>query len=181
MTAPADVLAFWFAPGRADKWFERDEGFDAEVRETLGPLCRQALDGGLDHWGETARGTLALIILLDQVPRNLFRGEARAFAGDERALALAKRALARGLDQDLAVEERVFLYMPLEHCEALADQELCVALMSGLEGDPKWLDYALRHRDIIARFGRFPHRNALLGRASTPEEEAFLGEPGSSF
>lgn len=181
MSGPEEVLAFWFAPGREAQWFKRDGAFDAEVRDRLGPLSEQALDGALDHWAGTARGALALVILLDQVPRNLFRGRARAFAGDARALALAKQAIERGFDRDLAASQRLFLYMPLEHCESMEEQELCVALTAALDGNPDWLDYAVRHRDIIARFGRFPHRNAVLGRRSTPEEEAFLKQPGSSF
>jgi uncharacterized protein (DUF924 family) len=115
------------------------------------------------------------------VPRNLFRGDARAFAADAKALAVTKRALEAGLDKKLRQVERMFLYLPLEHCEDLADQELCVTLIGGLDENPNWHDYAIRHRDVIARFGRFPHRNVALGRVDTPEEEAFLKEPGSSF
>jgi uncharacterized protein (DUF924 family) len=178
---PETVLAFWFAEGMAARWFEPDPAFDAEVRSRLEPLYHQAVAGELDAWAAGARGALALVILLDQVPRNFYRGDPRAFAGDARALAVTKDALARGLDRELAQAERMFLYMPLEHCEELPDQELCVELMGRLDEDPKWRDYALRHRDIIARFGRFPHRNAALGRESTVEEEAFLKQPGSSF
>ena len=123
---------------------------------------------------------MALVILLDQFPRNLFRGQARAFAGDARALALAKRAVAAGLDEAMPRAHRLFLYMPFEHSEDLADQETCIERMTAL-GSAGYLDYARRHRDIIARFGRFPHRNAALGRDSTAEEIAFLKEPGSSF
>jgi uncharacterized protein (DUF924 family) len=137
--------------------------------------------GELDAWAAGARGALALVILLDQVPRNLSRGDPRAFAGDAKALAVTKDALGRGLDRELSQAERMFLHLPLEHCEDLRDQELCVELMGRLDENPKWRDYALRHRDIIKRFGRFPHRNAALGRESTAEEEAFLQEPGSSF
>jgi uncharacterized protein (DUF924 family) len=115
------------------------------------------------------------------VPRNLFRGDPRAFATDAEALAVTKRTLEGGLDKALRQAERVFLYLPLEHSEDLADQELCVTLTGALDENPEWHDYALRHRDVVARFGRFPHRNAVLGRANTPEEEAFLKEPGSSF
>lgn len=178
---PEDVLAFWFAAGMEARWFKADEAFDQEVRQALLPLHEQAAAGRLDHWQESAPGALALVILLDQVPRNLFRGEARAFATDARALAATKRALEKGFDAELRQVERVFLYLPLEHCEDLADQELCVRLVGALDENPEWRDYARRHRDVIARFGRFPHRNAVLGRETTPEEAAFLQEPGSSF
>ena len=161
--------------------FKADEAFDQEVRRALLPLYEQAAAGRLDHWQESANGALALVILLDQVPRNLFRGEPRAFATDARALAVTKRALAEGLDRKLRQVGRVFLYLPLEHCEDLADQEYCVQLIGALDENPDWADYARRHRDVIARFGRFPHRNAVLGRETTPEEAAFLQEPGSSF
>jgi len=178
---PEDVLDFWFAEGMAARWFKADEAFDQEVRQLLLPLHEQAAEGRLDHWQESAPGALALVILLDQVPRNMFRGEPRAFATDAQALAVTKRALAKGFDQELRQVERVFLYLPLEHCEDLADQELCVQLTSALDENPEWGDYARRHRDVIARFGRFPHRNAVLGRETTPEEAVFLQEPGSSF
>jgi uncharacterized protein (DUF924 family) len=178
---PDDVLAFWFAPGMEERWFKKDPAFDEEVRQILLPLNEQAAAGQLDDWRQSARGALALVILLDQVPRNLFRGEPRAFATDAKALAVTKRGLQQGLDQALRQAERVFLYLPLEHSEDLADQELCVTLIGALDENPKWHDYALRHRDVVARFGRFPHRNAVLGRANTPEEAAFLKEPGSSF
>jgi uncharacterized protein (DUF924 family) len=179
--APEEVLAFWFAEGMEQRWFKSDEAFDREVGEALQPLHEQAAAGRLDHWQASGRGALALVILLDQVPRNLFRGEARAFATDAEALAVTKRALENGLDKALRQGERMFLYLPLEHCEDLADQELCVTLTGQLDENPEWHDYALRHRDIVARFGRFPHRNAVLDREATPEERAFLKKPGSSF
>lgn len=180
ITAAGDVLAFWFAEGMDTRWFKADEAFDQEVRRALLPLHEQAAAGRLDHWRETARGALALVILLDQVPRNLFRGDPRAFATDAQALAVTKDALAKGLDQELRQVERMFLYLPLEHCENLAEQELCVQLIGALDENPEWCNYARRHRDIVARFGRFPHRNAVLGRASSDEELAFL-ESGNDF
>jgi uncharacterized protein (DUF924 family) len=176
-----DVLGFWFAQGMEARWFKKDPAFDAEVRARLLPLHERAAAGHLDHWQGSARGALALVILLDQVPRNLFRGRPQAFATDAKALAVTKRALDEGLDTALAQPERMFLYLPLEHCEDLADQDLCVRLTSALDENPEWHDYALRHRDVVARFGRFPHRNAALGRDTTPEEAAFLKQPGSSF
>lgn len=175
------VLAFWFADGREAQWFERSETFDAAVREALEALHLRAAAGTLDHWAETPRGALALVILLDQVPRNLYRGTARAFATDAKARAVCRAALDAGHDAALAsAAERLFLYLPLEHSEDLADQERCVGLVAAL-GDAEQLRYAERHREIVQRFGRFPHRNAALGRETTEAEAAFLQEPESSF
>lgn len=175
-----DVLAWWFAPETKPRWFGGGEAFDVAVRERLGALCERALAGELAGWAADSRGLLALVILLDQVPRNIFRGTPRAFAGDLEAWALARLAVDRGFDQGLSVDERLFLYLPFEHAEDLAAQERSVALFRAL-GDPGYLDYAIRHEDVIERFGRFPHRNAILGRESTAEELAFLEQPGSSF
>lgn len=178
--APRDVLAFWFAPGGEDRWFTPDPAFDAEIGQRFGALVEEALAGGLAAWAETPDGALALCLLLDQFPRNLWRGTPRAFAGDAMARALAADALAAGHDRAMPVDRRLFLYLPFEHSEELADQQRCLALVGTL-GDARLLDYARRHRDVIARFGRFPHRNAILGRPSTPEEARFLQQPGSSF
>ena len=175
------VLDFWFAPGMAPRWFVKDAAFDAEVRERLGADYEAALEGRYERWAADSRGCVALCVLLDQVPRNLYRDDPRAFASDARALAVTRQALAEGLDRALGQAERAFLYMPLEHAEDLELQELCVRLMAELDEDPQWLDYARRHREVIARFGRFPHRNAVLGRASSEEEVAFLQQEGSSF
>jgi uncharacterized protein (DUF924 family) len=178
----AEVLGFWFAPERRKHWFDASETFDAEVRRALGPRYEAAASGRLDGWRESAEGCLALCILLDQVPRNVFRGTARAFATDPQARAVARHAVERGFD--LAVEDqdrRMFLYLPLEHSEELADQDLCVALCRERIDDADYLRYAERHREIVARFGRFPHRNAVRGRPSTLQETAFLKEPLSSF
>ena len=177
---PEDVLAWWFAPETKAEWFAGGEAFDAAVRGRLGPLFARAARGELDGWAVEPCGLLALVILLDQVPRNIFRGTPRAFEGDARALALARLAVDRGLDRGFSVDERLFLYLPFEHAEDLADQERSVALFRAL-GDADYLDYAIRHLAVIERFGRFPHRNAILGRASTAAELAFLEEPGSSF
>ncbi len=176
-----DILGFCFAEGPSCRWFVKDPAFDAEVRARLADLHEMAATGAFDRWRETPAGCLALCILLDQAPRNLFRGDARSYASDTAAREVTRYALARDLDHGLAREQRLFLYLPLEHSENLADQELSVQLFAGLDENPEWLDYAVRHRDIIARFGRFPHRNAVLGRASTPEETEFLTQPGSSF
>ena len=177
---PGDVLAFWFAPGMAERWFKPDPAFDAEIAGRFGALVGPALAGELDAWGETPDGALALCLVLDQFPRNVWRGTARAFSCDARARQVATAALAAGHDREVPADRRLFFYLPFEHSEDLADQERCMSLMAALP-DPELLDYARRHRNIVARFGRFPHRNAILGRASTAEEIEFLQEPGSSF
>ena len=179
--SPGEVLDFWFAEGMAERWFVKDPAFDAEVRARLLPLHERAAAGELAAWRASARGCLALVILLDQVPRNVFRDDPRAFTSDAQALTITKHARNRGFDRALPQIERVFLYLPLEHCESLADQELCVTLIGALDENPEWRDHAVRHRDIVARFGRFPHRNAALGRETTLEEAAFLELPDSSF
>lgn len=170
-----DVTAFWREAGPA-KWFAKDDAFDAAIRARFGEATRAALDGGFDDWREGAEGTLALLLLLDQFPRNLFRGEARAFAGDARARELAREALARGFDLAVEAELRPFLHLPFMHSEDLADQELMVALARWRHPE-NTQRFAGLHRDIIAQFGRFPHRNAALGRETTPEEAAFLARP----
>ena len=175
-----DVLEFWFDEATRPHWYLRSEAFDARVRDELGPLHARAVRGELDAWATEPRGALAVIILLDQASRNLHRGSADAFASDALALKHARATVDAGHDRAFTEVERVFLYMPFEHSEALADQERCVALMSELP-TPQWRDYAERHHRIVARFGRFPHRNAVLGRESTPEELEFLKQPGSSF
>jgi len=181
MTSISDVLGFWFGPGMAARWFVSDPAFDAEVKARLGQAAEAAARGELDHWAETPEGSLALVLLLDQVPRNLHRGDARAFHGDAAARAVTRRALEAGFDRELPQAQRLFLYLPLEHSEALTDQEDCCRLIEELSDNPDWADYARQHRDIVARFGRFPHRNVVLGRESTSEEQDFLKKPGSSF
>jgi uncharacterized protein (DUF924 family) len=181
MSTPDAVLEFWFSPRIRPKWFVRSDELDREIRDTFGELHARAASGALDGWAASPRGALALVILLDQFPRNMFRGTPEAFATDAKAREVAHAALDAGHDHDLTQEERVFLYLPLEHSEDLADQERCVELMRALDDSPIWHDYAVRHRDVIARFGRFPHRNAILGRESTAEECEFLMQPGSSF
>jgi len=185
--SPDDVLAFWFGSGvaygqRHPRWFEKNAAFDAEVtRHFLG--LYEALAGNRD-WLDGEKPCLARIIALDQFPRHMFRGSARAFAADPLALEAARIAVERGYDRTMLPVERLFVYLPFEHSEALADQERACALTESLPQFPETADahrYAIAHRDIIARFGRFPHRNAALGRASTPEEVEFLRQPGSSF
>jgi len=175
-----DVLAFWFDDATRPGWFVRSEAFDARVRDELGPLHARAARGELDAWSADPRGALALVILLDQAPRNLHRGSPDSFASDAAALRHARAVVDAGHDRGLSEVERVFLYLPFEHSESLADQDRCLDLMSDLP-TPMWRDFADRHRRIVARFGRFPHRNAILGRESTPEEVEFLKQPGSSF
>lgn len=175
------VLDFWFAPGRERQWFVWDTAFDEAIGVALGAAYERAARGELAAWRNQPAGCVALCILLDQVPRNLLRGDARAFATDEMARAVTRHALAKGFHHALPLAWRLFLYLPLEHSESLSDQEDCVRLCEALDGNPEWTAYARAHRDIIARFGRFPHRNAALGRATTEEEAAFLTQPGSSF
>lgn len=175
-----EVLDFWFDPASKAQWFEPDAAFDRAVAARLGDLHRRAADGDLDAWQSCAEGCVALCILLDQAPRGLFRGDARAFATDAKALAVAKRALAEGFDRELPVEQRQFLYLPLMHSEHLADQEQCVALYEAEELRHN-LHHAVEHADIIRRFGRFPHRNSALGRPSSAEEEAYLRDGGKQF
>jgi len=173
--APQDVLAFWRAAG-PDKWFTKDTAFDDEIRSRFLATYEAAAARTL-AWDDTAEGALALLIVLDQFPRNIFRGSARAFAADPLAREIATRAIARGLDSQVAVPERSFFYLPYEHSETLADQERGVAL-NRASGDADALKWAELHADIIRRFGRFPHRNAVLGRATTAEEQIFLDGGG---
>lgn len=184
MTAATDadgVIDFWFAEASKARWYKSDPAFDAEVWARLGPLHEAAAAGKLDGWRETPRGALALAILLDQVPRNAYRGRAQAFACDARARAVALDAIGRDFDKDPSVtsDMRQFFYTPLEHSEALADQELCVRLVAERVGPGRLLDYARQHLAVIERFGRFPGRNAALGRETTLEEAAWLADsPG---
>jgi len=186
-TTPGDVLAFWFgAPPHTERgeWFRKDAAFDAAIRERFGDALARGLAGAFGEWCGEPRGALARVVLLDQFTRNAFRDTPRAFAGDARALATADDAIRRGFDASLDRYERWFLYIPYEHSEDLAMQRRALELFGALardEGLDGPLRYAKRHAEIIERFGRFPHRNSLLGRESTPEEIAFLREPGSSF
>jgi uncharacterized protein (DUF924 family) len=182
------VLDFWFHEDLAARWFLVDARFDAAIRERFAPLAEAAAAGALAAWEATPDSALALLIVLDQFPRNIWRGSARGFAGDALARDVCRRALARGFDPQVRIGRRAFFYLPLEHSEDPADQQRSCALFAQLAaaaGDADWAReqqrYAERHREIIERFVRFPHRNAALGRISTPEETAFLDEPLSSF
>lgn len=174
-TTPQDVIAFWRDAG-PQQWFNKDDAFDARFKARFLEAHEAAARGELDGWGDSWEGSLALLILLDQFPRNAFRGSARMFATDEKARAITDRAIAAGHDQVCDAALRAFFYLPLEHSESLADQERGVALSLPLDAEThRW---AVIHRDIIARFGRFPHRNPLLGRSTTAEEQRFLDEGG---
>lgn len=173
---PRTIVSFWRAAGPG-RWFSKSDLFDAEVRRRLGRLYEWAADGRLDYLAQTAQGTLALLILLDQAPRNMFRGSAQAFETDQKARDIAIYALSRGLDQRVPKAMRGFFYLPFMHSEDEADQELCLALYEDL-GDENSLKYAQIHLDIIREFGRFPHRNDVLGRATSPEEQKFLDAGG---
>jgi uncharacterized protein (DUF924 family) len=176
-----EVLAFWFVEIRPRRWFAKDAAFDALVRDRFHGLTRQALAGELDTWSVEAAGGLALVLLLDQFPRQIWRDTAMAFAGDLQALALSQMAVEHGwLEAEAEQARRQFWLMPLMHSEDLAVQEAALPLFERFS-DPRTADFARRHRDVIARFGRFPHRNVLLGRVSSAEELAFLQTPGSRF
>lgn len=176
----SDVIGFWFDELGSEGWFRKDVAVDRTICDRFSKVY-EALTAGAaaDSW-KSAQRALATVIVLDQFPRNMFRGTPQAFATDALACKIADGAIARGLDKKLAAEQRVFLYMPFEHSEDAADQVRAVELISAL-GSPGYTRFALAHKRIIDRFGRFPHRNAVLGRPSTPEEEAFLNEPGSGF
>lgn len=176
----AAVLAFWFGDLSPSQWFEADAGVDAACRDRFAALYEQLALRVPPEWLGAADGCLAGVIVLDQFPRNMFRGGPRAFASDKAALAIAEHAVDRGFDDQLEPQRRTFLYMPFQHSEAADAQARSVELFARL-GIPETLDFAKRHKTIIDRFGRFPHRNKILGRPSTQEELAFLETPGSSF
>lgn len=177
----AQVLDFWFVQSRPRQWFAKDAAFDALVRDRFHELTRQALAGECDAWSMEPPGGLALVLLLDQFPRQIWRDTAMAFAGDPQALMLSLKAVEFGwLEGEAEQARRQFWLMPLMHTEDLAVQEAALPLFERFS-DPRTADFVRRHRDVIARFGRFPHRNALLGRVSSAEELAFLQTPGSRF
>ena len=173
---PSEVLAFWRAAG-PEKWYKKDGDFDAEIARCFLSTYEAAAAGQLSHWEDTPEGALALVITLDQFPRNMFRGNPRTFATDALARAVADRAITRGFDRRITTQERQFLYIPFEHSEDPADQERSLRLFRAND-DAEALKWAELHADIIGRFGRFPHRNVILGRNSTAEEQAFLDSGG---
>lgn len=176
LATSAEILAFWRESGPA-KWFAKDDGFDAEIGQRFLATHLAAAAGTLSSWEATPEGTYALLILLDQFPRNLFRGSAQAFATDAQALAIAERAIGHGFDQGYQPPEQRFFYLPFMHSEDLAVQERCVSLCEAAN-DPDGVKHAEIHRDIIRDFGRFPHRNPVLGRETTMEEQSFLHKGG---
>lgn len=173
---PADIITFWREAGY-DRWYSKDDAFDAEIRRRFLLTWEAAAGGKLSAWQDSNDGTLALLILLDQFPRNMFRDDPRAFSTDALARDVANQAIARGVDQRIDAVMRQFIYLPFEHSESAADQARCVDLFRTL-GDAENLKYAEIHRDIIQRFGRFPHRNRVLGRVTTAEEQVFLDGGG---
>lgn len=201
LASPDDVLAFWLGTARPSnaqalaikqQWFTKSDAFDARIKAQFEPTVQAAMAGQLDGWADDAWSCLALLIVLDQFTRNIYRGTPQSFAGDAKALALAQRAIAQGLDQQLPAVTRIFVYLPLEHAEDLAQQARSVEAFTQLaEGNTApadvheflvgTLDYAHRHQVVIQRFGRFPHRNAVVGRASTAQELDYLAQPGAGF
>lgn len=199
VATPEEVLSFWLGQVDADglaseataaRWYTKDPAFDAEVRARFGATWSALMRGAHDGWREAPRSLLAYVIVLDQLSRNMFRGKGQAFASDGRALSAARDGIAQGLDRSLVGQERVFLYMPFMHSEELATQDECVRLFTAFRDQSAGplrqvleqnVDYAVRHRAVIAQWGRFPHRNQVLDRTSTAEELVFLQQPGSSF
>ncbi|MGI9479229.1 MAG: DUF924 family protein [Hyphomicrobiaceae bacterium] len=175
-----DVLKFWFEELEPADWFKKSDETDATIRARYLNLYERLAQVSVDSLLDSSREALAAVIVLDQFPRNLFRGDPKSFATDAKARAITEAAIDAGFDQGMSVDEAVFLYLPFEHSEDLADQNRCVLLMEAL-GNENYTQYAIAHRDVIVRFGRFPHRNAILGRASTAEEDTYLVEPGSGF
>ncbi len=177
-----EVLRFWFEESQPQQWFQTNESFDREIRERFFTTYEMATDDLCRAWARDAEGSLALCIVLDQFPRNMFRNSPMAYASDHKALLVAKEAIHKGFDQILTPVKRRFLYLPFEHSEELQDQVRSVKLFESMKkDDPIGYEYALRHKEIIERFGRFPHRNVDLGRTSTPEELTYLNQPGAGF
>ena len=190
MTTINDILNFWFADGPNTKrmvWFQVNPDFDAACRVLCAAMLAPARDNVLDHWADTADGALALMLLLDQMPRNIHRGTALAFASDEKARATARDCIGRGIDKKRTLAQRGFVYLPFEHAENLPDQDISVRLFTalcaepGVENPERTMDFVHRHHDVIRRFGRFPHRNAALGRTSTIAEADYLTRPNAGF
>ena len=189
-----EILDFWFGPAdqlessydeRRRVWFGKDEAVDQDIRDRFSSIYQQIVEGNCKDWQTSPEGCLALILVLDQFTRNMFRGQPQAFETDPQALKITQRALALGLDRELAPVQRLFLYLPLEHSENRDHQQQAVTLFQALADEHQEFNdtyvYALKHQAVIERFGRFPHRNEILGRPSTPEELEFLQQPGSSF
>ena len=181
MTEIADILDFWFSRTSKNQWFKKDPDFDREIGERFEATYERAAAGELEDWKSTPEGCLALVILLDQLPRNMYRDDRRAYATDAKARAVLEHALEQGFDERLTEDQRLFLYLPFEHSENLDHQQRFRDLVRRMTDDPERLEWGRRHYAVIERFGRFPHRNAILGRETTPEEAEFLARGGWSF
>lgn len=175
-----EVIRFWFSEIDPKQWWQKDKAFDAAIRHRFGSLHKQATVGELADWRETASGSLAEVIILDQFSRNIYRDRPEVFASDPQALTLAQFAIAKGWDAELSSDQRAFLYMPFMHSESALIHQQAVRLFESLE-DTTYLNFELKHKAIIDRFGRYPHRNKILGRESSTEEAEFLTQPGSGF
>lgn len=176
-----DILNFWFSEEISKKHWIKDENFDAEIREKFSSLHKQAIQGELNEWEENAESSLALVILLDQFSRNMFRGKPEAFSTDAQSLRVAKNAVSKGFDKNLKDDQRAFFYLPYMHSENIEDQKECVRLFAGKDTYKKNHNFALAHLEVIEKYGRFPHRNKILGRENTPEEEIYLQDPNAGF
>ena len=177
-----DILDFWFEETQPKQWFQVNEDFDQAIRDRFEDEYNNAFAGNYDEWQNDAYGSLALCVLLDQFPRNMYRGTPKAFEADKKALIIAKYAVAKGLDQVHSSQKKRFLYLPFEHSESLSDQRRSLELFETTRNaDPLGYDYAKRHYDVIEQYGRFPHRNKILGRENTPEEEEYLAQDGAGF
>lgn len=181
-SSKSDILDFWFVQTQPQQWFQVNEEFDEAIKDRFGEAYQLAADGVYDDWKNDADGALALILLLDQMPRNMFRGTPKAFATDGKALVISKYAISKGLDQVLSSQKRRFIYLPFEHSENLNDQRRSVELFEKTKNDdPLGYEYAVKHYDVIEKYGRFPHRNKILGRDNTSEEEEYLSQPDAGF
>lgn len=177
-----EIINFWFEETKPQQWFQVNETFDALVRERFSEPYEMAVAGQFEDWRNSADGALAYCILLDQMPRNMFRGTPKAFATDAKALVTAKYAISKGLDQVLPITKRRFVYLPFEHSEKINDLHRSVELFEKIKDeDPLGYDYAVRHLEVIEKYGRYPHRNKILGRENTPEEEDYLAQDGAGF
>ncbi len=175
---PSDILDYWFTPPMTEHWFNSTPEIDADMHERFSQLWLAAACSDCDSWGEEADGALALVILLDQIPLNIFRGKSKSFTTEHKSRVVSRRAIDKGLDQAIKIDRRSFLYMPFMHSEDLSDQDECVRLMGTDPAMAEALKFAEHHRDIIKRFGRFPHRNAIFGRKSTADEIEWLDSAG---
>ena len=178
----ADVLTFWFEDTKTQQWFQVNPDFDAKIRDEFEDLYKAAREGLCEDWKNDPDGCLALCLVLDQFPRNMYRDTPQAFATDKQALLIAKHAISKGFDQVLKPIKRRFIYLPYEHSENINDQRTCVELFESMKDeDPLGYEYAVKHLRVIEKFNRFPHRNSILGRDNTSEEDEYLAQPGAGF